>query len=273
MRIRLDQVRFEPFHWQETCTIPSEALGHPELVRLGPVTWRGQVNFADPGFYLKARLTYEQTLVCDRCLKTVTEPVTGDIQLLVVVDAAHDLARQDARLQAVGFLEPQIAQDGAAGAAHLGLRLGVDLQQPEDALDDLHRRPHAVGLQRDVGDAVDLDPGRDLDEHLQEARLVEGQVQTDRRAHADVPAIVRAGIAQEECARTRADVPVQLGRAIDQLRLPEVVDVHAAAAVTVAAIADRAPVPIAEAAAAVAVAVEADANVDRVRLADPDLPG
>ena len=101
MRIRLDQVRFEPFHWQETCSIPSEALGHPELVRLGPVTWRGQVIFADPGFYLRARLTYEQTLVCDRCLKTVTEPVTGDIQLLVFVDAAqrgpgdHELHEKD----------------------------------------------------------------------------------------------------------------------------------------------------------------------------------
>ncbi len=101
MRIRLDQVRFEPFHWQETCNFSPEALGHPELVKLGPVTWRGQVNFADPGFYFRARMTYEQTLVCDRCLKQVTEPVTGDIQLLVYTDAAehgpgdHELHEKD----------------------------------------------------------------------------------------------------------------------------------------------------------------------------------
>ncbi len=89
MKVRLDQVRFEPFDWQETQDVPAAALDRPELVRLGPVSWRGHVQFADPGFYLRARLSYDQTLTCNRCLKAVTEPVTGDLQLAIFVEDPH----------------------------------------------------------------------------------------------------------------------------------------------------------------------------------------
>ncbi len=92
MRIRLDQVRDEPFVWQETCEVPLAALDRPELVRLGPVTWRGQVTFADPGFYFKARLSYEQTLACNRCLKPTTQAVAADVQLMVFADGPQPVA-------------------------------------------------------------------------------------------------------------------------------------------------------------------------------------
>lgn len=101
MKVRLDQVRFEPFHWQETRDIPAAALDRPELVRLGPVSWRGQVQFADPGFYLRARLSYDQTLTCNRCLKAVTEPVTGDLEVLIFAagpqagSGEHELHEKD----------------------------------------------------------------------------------------------------------------------------------------------------------------------------------
>ena len=52
MKIWLDQVRDEPFNWEETQSVSPETLDRPELLALGPVTWRGQVVFADPGFFL-----------------------------------------------------------------------------------------------------------------------------------------------------------------------------------------------------------------------------
>lgn len=88
MRVRLDQVRHEPFFWQETCDIPAAALDRPEVTRMSPVTWKGQVVFADPGFLLKARVSYEQTLTCIRCLAPIADPVATDVQLMVFVDGS-----------------------------------------------------------------------------------------------------------------------------------------------------------------------------------------
>jgi DUF177 domain-containing protein len=85
MRVRLDQVRHEPFHWQETVDIPAAELRRVELEELGPVTWRGQVTWAEPGYLLRARLAYEQTLVCDRCLKPTPAPVASDVELAIFV--------------------------------------------------------------------------------------------------------------------------------------------------------------------------------------------
>lgn len=92
MQIWLDQVREEPFNWEETKSIAPETLGQPELTALSPVTWKGQVVFADPGYYLRARLSYEQTLSCDRCLKPIVEPVESDIELLILVERAPGVA-------------------------------------------------------------------------------------------------------------------------------------------------------------------------------------
>src|SRR5688572_24176079 len=84
----------------------------------------------------------------------------------------------------------------------------------------------------------DVEHRRDLREHLEEARLTERQVEPDRRAHPAGPAAVGAGSAEEEHPPAQADVPVELRRLVDQLRLPQIVEVDAGAAVAVPAIAD-----------------------------------
>ena len=86
MQIWLDQVRDEPFNWDETQSVSPEALNRPELLDLGPVSWRGQVIYADPGYFLRARLSYEQTLSCNRCLKPIVEPVKSDVELMILVE-------------------------------------------------------------------------------------------------------------------------------------------------------------------------------------------
>ena len=101
MRVRLDQVRHEPFYWQETKEVSAESLDRPELTRLGPVTWKGQVVYADPGFLLRARLSYEQTLTCNRCLASFPDTVGNDVYLMVFVDRSaaaageHELHEKD----------------------------------------------------------------------------------------------------------------------------------------------------------------------------------
>jgi uncharacterized protein len=101
MKIWLDQVRDEPFNWDETQSVSPEALDRPELQALSPVRWRGQVVFADPGFFLRARLSYEQTLSCDRCLAPIVVPTEADVELMILVDrnpeaeSEHALHEQD----------------------------------------------------------------------------------------------------------------------------------------------------------------------------------
>ena len=86
MQIWLDQVRDEPFNWDETQSVSPEILDRPELLDLGPVSWRGQVVYADPGYFLRARLSYEQTLSCIRCLKPIVEHAQSDVELMVLVE-------------------------------------------------------------------------------------------------------------------------------------------------------------------------------------------
>jgi DUF177 domain-containing protein len=86
MQIWLDQVRDEPFNWDETQSVSPATLERPELLGLGPVTWRGQVMFADPGYFLRARLSYEQTLSCIRCLKPIVERTESDVELMILVE-------------------------------------------------------------------------------------------------------------------------------------------------------------------------------------------
>lgn len=92
MRIWLDQVRDEPFNWDETQDVSLESLAQPEVESLGPVRWRGQVVFADPGYYFKARLSYDQTLSCNRCLKSIVEHVEPEVELMIVVERASGIA-------------------------------------------------------------------------------------------------------------------------------------------------------------------------------------
>lgn len=89
MRIWLDQVREEPFTWDETQSVPLEELERPELLELSPVHWRGQIVYADPGYYLKARLSYDQTLSCGRCLKPIVEHFEPEVELMIEQGRPH----------------------------------------------------------------------------------------------------------------------------------------------------------------------------------------
>ena len=89
MRIWLDQVREEPFTWDETQSVPLESLERPELLELSPVHWKGQVVFADPGYYLKARLSYDLTQSCGRCLKPIVEHFEPEVELLIEQGRPH----------------------------------------------------------------------------------------------------------------------------------------------------------------------------------------
>src|SRR5437764_14638335 len=86
MQIWLDQVRDEPFNWDETLNVSPETLEQPELIALGPVRWQGQVVHADPGFFLRARLSYEQTLCCNRCLQPIVERAEPEVELMILVE-------------------------------------------------------------------------------------------------------------------------------------------------------------------------------------------
>jgi uncharacterized protein len=92
MRIWLDQVREEPFDWDETERVAAETLDRPELLGLGPVAWSGEVVFADPGYLLRARLSYEQTLGCIRCLKPIVERTDSEVELMLLVEDGHERA-------------------------------------------------------------------------------------------------------------------------------------------------------------------------------------
>ena len=88
MKIRLDQVD-EPFVWQETLEVSTDELDHPELVDLGTVECRGRVSPMDESFLLRAEMSYEQELRCMRCLKPITIPFVGDIDLILAVGGSE----------------------------------------------------------------------------------------------------------------------------------------------------------------------------------------
>ena len=71
------------------CHWPPRQIEHPFAV-VGPIRWRGQVVFADPGFLLRAHLAYEQTLACGRCLNPIVEPTEADVELMVLVERGAD---------------------------------------------------------------------------------------------------------------------------------------------------------------------------------------
>ncbi len=96
MQIWLDQVHEEPFNWDETQSVSPETLDRPELLDLGPVRWRGQVVFADPGYFLRARLSYEQTLSCNRCLRPIVERTESDVELMIQVEGHSEAGGEHA---------------------------------------------------------------------------------------------------------------------------------------------------------------------------------
>lgn len=83
MLVRFEDIREEPFQWQESVDISPDSLEQPNLQSLGPVSWRGRVTFAEPGFHLSARLRYEQQLECIRCLRPAVQEVNAEVELMI----------------------------------------------------------------------------------------------------------------------------------------------------------------------------------------------
>lgn len=100
MLIELEQVHEEPFEWHETQEISPAEIDRDALSKLSPVELGGRITFADPGFYMKARLAYEQTLECDRCLASYAERVDDPVELLLVVDkTGHPAAEGEGEVE------------------------------------------------------------------------------------------------------------------------------------------------------------------------------
>lgn len=116
MLIHLDQVLRQPVSWQETVQVSVAELGLEDVLEIGPVTWSGRVtrtevshgeatrsgsSRAEPGYYLRAHLEYEQRVACHRCLAPVEMPVAADVDLLLLRDAPqplegeHELEEED----------------------------------------------------------------------------------------------------------------------------------------------------------------------------------
>ena len=112
MQVRLDQVRQEPFSWQETLAVSAEALERPDLIDLGPVVCRGEMVFAPPAFLFRAHLSYELTLPCIRCLCPIREPISSEVELMVVSEKEKPSGDPDLALNAedlsIVYVEEQV---------------------------------------------------------------------------------------------------------------------------------------------------------------------
>lgn len=85
MLIHLDRIQEQPFEWSETVTVPADAVEAVGLLGLSEIACKGRVEKANHGYRLTARLDYEQTVACTRCLEATRQPETADIDLEIVV--------------------------------------------------------------------------------------------------------------------------------------------------------------------------------------------
>lgn len=91
MLIQLEQIGDEPFHWEESPSISAASLGRSELFGVGGISWSGQVIRDLAGYRLEARLAYEQTLACTRCLQSITRAVDDEIELVIDTGASEPM--------------------------------------------------------------------------------------------------------------------------------------------------------------------------------------
>jgi len=91
MLIQLEQIGDEPFHWQESPSISAESLGRSELLGVGGISWSGRVIRDLAGYRLEARLSYEQTLTCTRCLQSLARSVEDEIELTIETSASEPM--------------------------------------------------------------------------------------------------------------------------------------------------------------------------------------
>ena len=111
MWVGLEQVRDRPFRWDETEAVDAAEIGHADVQAIGPVRWRGEIRFVDPGFLLTAKISYQQTLGCQRCLEPLVQQVEEDVQLLLVPGAAMPASPEHAlEAEELGLVE--VPEDG-----------------------------------------------------------------------------------------------------------------------------------------------------------------
>ncbi|MEM7584814.1 MAG: YceD family protein [Acidobacteriota bacterium] len=92
MKIRLDQID-DSFDWQETVTLSAADLDRPEVVDLGAIRCRGKIHsVSEEDLLMQAKLSYEQTLCCMRCLGPVVDSVSAELSLLVGSNDGRDEA-------------------------------------------------------------------------------------------------------------------------------------------------------------------------------------
>jgi uncharacterized protein len=116
VRVCLATVREKPFRWEETREVSTEALSQAELRDIGPVAWQGEIRYVQPDFLLTASIAYDQTLVCDRCLKSARDRVESDLQLLLVtgedpVSEERELEAEDLGRVVVGDEDDEVDLD------------------------------------------------------------------------------------------------------------------------------------------------------------------
>ncbi len=91
MEIRLDRLGDEPFTWHEAYEPSSETLDRAELIALSAVDCDGTILSVSSGFLFQAKVSYEQTLACMRCLRPIPAPTESQIELLLVVDSEDEI--------------------------------------------------------------------------------------------------------------------------------------------------------------------------------------
>jgi len=154
MKIWLDQVRDEPFNWDENAEHPSGDPGRPRASgsRSGPV--RGQVVYADPGFS-RARLSYEQTLSCNRvCSRSSSRPRRR--QLMILVDRNPE-AEKRARAARAGPGQLTIRKRSSR-------RSHPDRAAPAERADEAALPRRLQGLCPECGAELNAGPARAGDE-------------------------------------------------------------------------------------------------------------
>ena len=112
MEIHLDRIGDEQFRWHESLTLTEDELGAADLLTLGDIDCRGTIDNTHSGYVVRARLRYDQTVACGRCLEPLEQHQEVGIDLLLEVgggEAADDeleLDRED--LGVVQLHEPNL---------------------------------------------------------------------------------------------------------------------------------------------------------------------
>jgi uncharacterized protein len=154
--IHLDRIHDEPFHWSETVSVEADEVDAVELLSLSEISWAGRVERAASGHRFVARLEYEQAVCCTRCLKTLSQPIVAEADLLLRVQPADTsaaeirlaqedldvLALDDERLDTEPILKEQLQLNVPMRAlcsedcAGLCPRCGADRNETPDCCED-----------------------------------------------------------------------------------------------------------------------------------------